>query len=63
MTVFAQQLHDIGRLAFQLSPAPQLVTSNRVIVDCNDAFLQLFGYSRDALVNQLTLLILSLIHI
>lgn len=57
MNAFAQQFHDIERLAFQLSPAPQLVTRNRIMVDCNEAFLQLFGYSRDALVNQLTLLI------
>lgn len=57
MTVFAHQLQDIERLAFKLSPAPQLVTSHRVIVDCNDAFLQLFGYARDELLNRLTLLI------
>ncbi|KAF2405865.1 LuxR C-terminal-related transcriptional regulator [Pseudomonas antarctica] len=57
MNAFTQQLQDLERLAFQLSPAPQLVTRNRVMVDCNEAFLQLFGYSRDELVNQLTLLI------
>ncbi|MGB3126331.1 MAG: LuxR C-terminal-related transcriptional regulator [Pseudomonas sp.] len=57
MNAFSPQLHDLGRLAFQHSPAPQLVTRHRVIVDCNEAFLQLFGYPRDALLNQLTLLI------
>ena len=41
----------------QAVPCPQIVTSDRVILDCNDAFLKLFGYTRDALVNQLTLLI------
>jgi PAS domain S-box-containing protein len=57
MTVFAQPLQDIEHLAFRLSPAPQIVTRHRVIVDCNEAFLKLFGYPREALVNQLTLLI------
>ena len=57
MSVFAQQLQDIERLAFRVSPAPQLITSHRVILDCNEAFLQLFGYPREALLNQLTLLI------
>lgn len=57
MTALAQQFPDLERLAFKLSPAPQIVTSDRVILDCNDAFLKLFGYTRDALVNQLTLLI------
>ncbi|NVZ52637.1 PAS domain S-box protein [Pseudomonas sp. B6002] len=57
MTVFTRQFPDIERLAFQRSPAPQLVTSHRVMIDCNEAFLQLFGYPREALLNQLTLLI------
>ncbi|AVE03245.1 LuxR C-terminal-related transcriptional regulator [Pseudomonas sp. R11F] len=57
MTVFEPLFEDIERLAFQLSPAPQIVTRHRVMVDCNEAFLKLFGYTRDALVNQLTLLI------
>ncbi|MBV4481718.1 LuxR C-terminal-related transcriptional regulator [Pseudomonas khavaziana] len=57
MNALARQFQDLERLAFKLSPAPQIVTSNRVILDCNDAFLKLFGYTREALVNQLTLLI------
>ncbi|WP_248751893.1 LuxR C-terminal-related transcriptional regulator [Pseudomonas sp. MWU15-20650] len=57
MTVFTEPFQDLERLAFKRSPAPQLVTSDRVIVDCNDAFLNLFGYARAALLNQLTLLI------
>ena len=52
MNAFTQQLQDIECLAFQLSPAPQLVTRNRVMVDCNEAFLQLFGYSRDELLEK-----------
>ena len=57
MTVFAQQLQDIECLAFKVSPAPQLITSHRMMLDCNEAFLRLFGYQRDELLNHLTLLI------
>ncbi|AZF21153.1 MULTISPECIES: PAS and helix-turn-helix domain-containing protein [unclassified Pseudomonas] len=57
MTVITPPFQNLERLAFKLSPAPQLVTSNRVIIDCNDAFLNLFGYTHATLVNQLTLLI------
>ena len=57
MTVFAQQLKDLERLAFKVSPAPQLITGNRVMLDCNEAFLELFGYEREELLGHLTLLI------
>jgi PAS domain S-box-containing protein len=57
MTVFAKQLKDLERLAFQVSPAPQLITGNRVMLDCNEAFLELFGYAREELLGHLTLLI------
>jgi len=57
MTVFAHQLNDLERLAFRVSPAPHLITGNRVMLDCNEQFLQLFGYSREELLGQLTLLL------
>ncbi|WP_449434800.1 LuxR C-terminal-related transcriptional regulator [Pseudomonas putida] len=46
-------LDDLKRLAFQESPAAQVVTHNRFIVDLNDAFANLFGYPREALQGQL----------
>ncbi|EPL09881.1 LuxR C-terminal-related transcriptional regulator [Pseudomonas sp. CF161] len=57
MIAFAQQKNDLERLAFKMSPAPQLITGHRVMLDCNEAFLQLFGYSHEELVGHLTLLI------
>ncbi|KPA90296.1 MULTISPECIES: LuxR C-terminal-related transcriptional regulator [Pseudomonas] len=56
MSAIVQQ-QDLQRLAFMASPAPQLITGDRVILDCNAAFLELFGYSREELLGQLTLLI------
>ncbi|ROL80836.1 LuxR family transcriptional regulator [Pseudomonas protegens] len=57
MTVHAQQLQDLERLAFQVSPAPQLITGHRRMLDCNQAFLHLFGYEREQLLDHLTLLL------
>ncbi len=57
MTVFTQQLKDLQRLAFKVSPAPQLITGDRVMLDCNEAFLALFGYPREEMLGQSTLLI------
>jgi len=57
MTVFTQELKDLQRLAFMVSPAAQLITGNRLMLDCNEAFLELFGYPREELLGQLTLLI------
>jgi len=51
----ADQLQDLERLAFQVSPAPQVITGNRRMLDFNDAFLKLFGYQRDDLADQLIL--------
>ena len=55
MTDITQQLVDLERLAFQVSPAPQLITGNRVVLDLNVAFLNLFGYQRDELIGELIL--------
>jgi len=48
MTVFTQELKDLQRLAFMVSPAAQLITGNRLMLDCNEAFLELFGYPSQA---------------
>ena len=45
------ELDDLERLAFRVSPAPQVITANRLMLDFNEAFQRLFGYE------------LSLIHI
>ncbi|WP_430491736.1 LuxR C-terminal-related transcriptional regulator [Pseudomonas fulva] len=52
MTDLPQQLQDLQRLAFQVSPAPQVVTANRCILEANEAFLTLFGFTRDELVGE-----------
>lgn len=47
-----------GRLAaeaFRKSPAPQMITTERIIADCNDQFLSLFGYKAEELVGELVL--------
>lgn len=48
-------LEDLERLAFKASPAPQVITNNRRMLDFNEAFLSLFGYRREDLANQLIL--------
>jgi len=40
----------LALLAFAESPAPQVVTSNRNIIECNHAFAHLFGYTREELI-------------
>lgn len=57
MTLHAQPLQDLERLAFQVSPAPQMITGHRRMLDCNQAFVRLFGYEREHLQGQLTLLL------
>lgn len=49
------QLEDLERLAFQVSPAPQVITGNRRMLDLNVAFLDLFGFQRDELIGELIL--------
>lgn len=48
-------LEDLERLAFQVSPAPQVITGNRSMLDLNVAFLELFGFQRDELIGELIL--------
>lgn len=48
---------EIELMAFRESPAPQLITSDRIIINCNRAFARLFGYDRTELLQQ-SLLIL-----
>lgn len=55
MTDPARQLQDLERLAFQVSPAPQVITGNRRMLDLNEAFQSLFGYARDDLLGELIL--------
>ncbi|MGH8464486.1 MAG: PAS domain S-box protein, partial [Pseudomonas sp.] len=55
MTDPARQLQDLERLAFQVSPAPQVITGNRRMLDLNEAFQTLFGYERDELLGELIL--------
>ncbi len=55
MTDPARQLQDLERLAFQVSPAPQVITGNRRMLDLNEAFQSLFGYERDELMGKLIL--------
>jgi len=46
---------DLAALAFRRSPAPQMITNDRVILDCNSQFLTLFGYRREELIGELVL--------
>lgn len=46
------QYEQIRQLAFQESPAPQVVTRDRKIYDCNKAFACLFGYSQNELIEE-----------
>ena len=46
---------DLERLAFQVSPAPQVITEDRRMLDFNHAFLGLFGYEREDLGQELIL--------
>jgi PAS domain S-box-containing protein len=47
-----QQLQDLERLAFQVSPAPQVITGDRRILELNDAFATLFGFKREELLDE-----------
>ncbi|QVM99006.1 LuxR C-terminal-related transcriptional regulator [Pseudomonas sp. B21-012] len=53
----APHFQDLERLAFQVSPAPQMITGHRRMLDCNQAFERLFGYEREHLQGNLTLLL------
>lgn len=55
MNVPNRQLLDLKAMAFQVSPAPQVITGNRLILELNSAFENLFGYNRDELLGELLL--------
>ncbi|MHA6691337.1 LuxR C-terminal-related transcriptional regulator [Devosia sp. A449] len=43
---------ELSELAFEYAPIGLVVTENRVIRTCNPAFAAMFGYERDALIDQ-----------
>lgn len=51
----SRELQDLKRLAFQVSPAPQVITGDRRILELNDAFEALFGFKREEMVGELLL--------
>lgn len=55
MSAPLRQLQDLERLAFQVSPAPQVITGDRRMLDFNEAFQSLFGFQRDELIGELIL--------
>lgn len=55
MNDYSAEVRDLEKLAFRVSPAPQVITSHRRMLDCNDAFLELFGYTRNELLSELIL--------
>lgn len=46
---------DLAALAFRRSPVAQMITTERIIADCNDPFLALFGFELQDLVGELVL--------
>ena len=48
----AYETGDFAELAYAFAPVGLVITENRVIRDCNDAFADMFAYSRDELRNQ-----------
>lgn len=45
--------HENDKLLFMEAPAPLLITSNRYVKNCNNAFVKLFGYAREDLIGEL----------
>ncbi|WP_238371499.1 LuxR C-terminal-related transcriptional regulator [Heliomarina baculiformis] len=43
---------DFAGIAFDFAPVGLVITENRVIRECNQAFAEMFGYERDELRNQ-----------
>ncbi|MBL3704201.1 PAS domain S-box protein [Sulfitobacter sp. BDSS02] len=43
---------EFADIAFDFAPVGLVITENRVIRECNQAFAEMFGYSRDELRNQ-----------
>nr|WP_121062502.1 LuxR C-terminal-related transcriptional regulator [Chachezhania antarctica] len=48
----AYRTGDFAALAYAFAPVGLVITENRVIRDCNAAFADMFGYTRDDLRNQ-----------
>ncbi len=48
----AYETGDFATLAYAFAPVGLVITENRVIRDCNDAFAEMFDYTRDELRNQ-----------
>ncbi len=47
------EARDLAKLAFDFAPVGIVVTENRVLRECNQRFCEMFGYQRDALLDQL----------
>src|SRR5690625_5108713 len=43
---------ELAALAFRRSPSPHMITTERIIVDCNTPFLTLFGYQDKGLAGE-----------
>ncbi len=43
---------SLDSLAFDLAPIGIVLTENRIIKSCNQTFAHMFGYAREALINQ-----------
>lgn len=54
MNSMAQQ-NEISGIAFEHAPCAIVVTKNRYVIECNNAFRELFGYERDELIGQFML--------
>lgn len=48
----AQNHDELSLLAFEAAPIGIVMTENRVIIACNPAFAEMFGYQRGQLLNQ-----------
>ena len=45
-------MDDFSELAFEQAPIGIVLTENRIIKACNQTFVDMFGYSREELINQ-----------
>ena len=45
-------MDDFSKLAFEQAPIGIVLTENRIIKACNQTFVDMFGYSREELINQ-----------
>lgn len=47
-----QNHEDFDRLAYEMAPVGVVLTENRIIRACNPAFARMFGFDREALIDQ-----------